>query len=190
LELEILKTVWRDGPSSGRQICDALADSRPLAHTSVLTVMNIMVKKGYLRRTKPGGTYLYEATISEQATVRRMLGDLVDRAFDGSAAAIMCWIEFGLLTIVPFFMFMSPDVRRSPGGLFAAALMYIIGVMLNRCTVFFIAYQPPYAEKAYVPAIGEFALTIGLIAAIMFVYRAVVTLFPVLTAPESEAGSP
>lgn len=89
LELEILKTVWRNGPSSGRQVSDALAGTRQLAHTSVLTVMNIMVKKGYLRRTKPGGTYLYEAIISEQATLRRMLGDLVERAFDGSAAAVM-----------------------------------------------------------------------------------------------------
>lgn len=89
LELEILKTVWSSGPSSGRQICDALAGTRRLAHTSVLTVMNIMVRKGYLRRTKPGSTYLYEARISEQATVRRMLGDLVQRAFDGSAAAVM-----------------------------------------------------------------------------------------------------
>ncbi len=121
------------------------------------------------------------------------VGDMLYRGsyvflFDGSAAAIMFWIEFGLLTIVPCCMFMSPDVRRSPGGLLTAALMYIAGVLLNRCTVFFIAYQPPYAEKAYIPAIGEFALTIGLIAAIMFVYRAVVTIFPVLSAPEHEAS--
>jgi len=120
------------------------------------------------------------------------VGDMLFRGsyvflFDGSAASIMFWIEFGLLTIVPCFMFMSADVRRSPGGLFAAALMYIVGVLLNRCTVFFIAYRPPYAEKAYVPAIGEFALTIGLVATIVFVYRAIVTLFPVLPAPENEA---
>ena len=123
------------------------------------------------------------------------VGDMLYRGsyvflFDGSAASITFWIEFGLLTIVPFFMFMSSDVRRSPSGLFIAALMYIVGVLLNRCALFFIAYRPPYAEKAYVPAIGEFALTIGLVAAIMFVYRAVVTLFPVLPVPENEAGNP
>jgi Ni/Fe-hydrogenase subunit HybB-like protein len=110
--------------------------------------------------------------------------------FDGSPACIMFWIEFGLLTLVPFCMFMSPDVRRSPSAMFVAATMYIVGVVLNRCTVFFIAYRPPYAEKAYVPAIGEFALTIGLVAAIMFVYRVVVTLFPVLPASENEARHP
>ncbi len=120
------------------------------------------------------------------------VGDMIYRGsyvflFDGSAASIVFWIEFGLLTIVPFFMFMSRDIRRSPSGLLTAAMMYIVGILLNRCAVFFIAYRPPYAEKAYIPAIGEFALTIGLIATIMFVYRAVVTFFPVLSAPEHEA---
>jgi Ni/Fe-hydrogenase subunit HybB-like protein len=119
------------------------------------------------------------------------IGDMLYRGsyvflLDGSTASIMFWIEFGLLTIVPFFMFMSPDIRRSPSGLLIAAIMYIAGVLLNRCTVFFIAYQPLYAEQPYFPAIGEFALTIGLVAAIMFIYRVIVTLFPVLPAPENE----
>jgi Ni/Fe-hydrogenase subunit HybB-like protein len=115
------------------------------------------------------------------------IGDMLYRGsyvflFEGSAASVVIWIEFGLLTVVPFFMFMSRDIRRSPGGLFITATMYIAGVLLNRCAVFFIAYRPPYAEKAYVPAIGEFALTIGLVASIAFAYRVVVTLFPVLPA--------
>ena len=118
------------------------------------------------------------------------LGDMIYRGtyvflFDGSAASIVFWIEFGLLTIVPFCLFMTPDVRRSASGLFIAAAMYVAAVMLNRCAVFFIAYQPPYADKPYVPAIGEFALTIGLICTIVFIYRIVVTLFPVLPAPHS-----
>jgi len=90
------------------------------------------------------------------------------------------------LTVVPFFMFMSSDIRRSPSGLFIAASMYVMGVLLNRGTVFFVAYQPLYAAKAYIPAIGEFALTIGLIATIVFVYRTFVTLFPILPAPEKK----
>jgi Ni/Fe-hydrogenase subunit HybB-like protein len=120
------------------------------------------------------------------------IGDMLYRGsyvflFEGSATSIMFWIEFGLLTLVPLFMFMSPDVRRSPGGLLVASTMYILGVLLNRCTVFFIAYRPPYAERAYVPAIGEFALTIGLVAAIVLAYRVFVTLFPVLSTSENKA---
>jgi predicted transcriptional regulator len=89
LELEILKVVWRLGPASVRQVRDALAGFRDLAYTSVMTIMTIMTRKGYLRRTKTEGGYVYRPRITEQSTTRRMLRDLVDRAFDGSAAALM-----------------------------------------------------------------------------------------------------
>ena len=82
---------------------------------------------------------------------------------------------------------MSADIRNNPLSLFITASMYIFGILLNRCTVFFIAVKPPYAEKAYMPSFGEFALTIGLIATLMFVYRLFVTILPVLPAPEEEA---
>lgn len=88
LELEILKVLWRDGASSVRQVRQALAAKRRLAHTSVMTVMNIMLDKGYLRREKVGGSYAYRPRVSQGATTRRMLKDLIDRAFDGSAAAV------------------------------------------------------------------------------------------------------
>ena len=84
-------------------------------------------------------------------------------------------------------MLMSSDIRRSSRGLFIASAMYVVGILLNRCTVFFIAYEPQYAAKAYIPAIGEFALSIGLVATIVFVYRVVVTILPVLPVPEREA---
>jgi Ni/Fe-hydrogenase subunit HybB-like protein len=122
------------------------------------------------------------------------LGDMLYRGtylflFEGSAASAMFWLEFGLLTLVPFFMFMSSDIRRSPGALLIAASMYIAGILLYRCTVFFIAYEPLYAERAYIPAVGEFALTIGLVATIVFAYRVLVTLFPVLPKHNDEAGN-
>jgi Ni/Fe-hydrogenase subunit HybB-like protein len=117
------------------------------------------------------------------------IGDMVYRGsyvhlFEGSPASIIFWIEFGLLTVVPFFLFATPEVRRSPQWLFTAAIMYIVGVLLNRCAVFFIAYKPPYATEAYFPSLGEIALTVGLIAALMLTYRLFVTLFPVLPVEE------
>jgi predicted transcriptional regulator len=94
LELEILKVLWRDGPHPVRHVRDALAAATPprdLAYTSVMTVMNIMADKGYLRRAKDsdtgGGSFIYHPTISQRSTTGRMLKDLVDRAFNGSAAA-------------------------------------------------------------------------------------------------------
>ncbi|GMU23487.1 MAG: BlaI family transcriptional regulator [Phycisphaerae bacterium] len=89
LELEILKILWRDGPASVRQVRDALVGFRDLAYTSVMTVMTIMTKKGYLRRSKVEGGYVYRSRISEQVTTRRMLRDLVERVFGGSASAVM-----------------------------------------------------------------------------------------------------
>jgi len=117
------------------------------------------------------------------------IGDMLYRGtyvylFEGSMQSAVFWIEFGLLTVVPFFLFATPEVRKSPPWLFTASIMYIVGVLLNRCAAFFIAYQPPYADKAYFPAFGEFALTIGLIATLMLAYRALVTILPVLQGPE------
>lgn len=89
LELMILKILWRDGPSTVRAVRDALADQRDLAFTSVTTTMNIMKYKGYLKRAKKDGVYVYRPRISEKVTTRRMLGDFVDRVFDGSAMSAM-----------------------------------------------------------------------------------------------------
>ena len=89
LELEILKILWREGPLPVRAVREALAPGRERAYTSVMTVMNIMVDKGYLSRRKDGASYVYRARIGEQATTGRMLSDLVDRAFGGSTAAVM-----------------------------------------------------------------------------------------------------
>lgn len=89
LELAILKILWRDGPHSVRQVRDALVEFRDLAYTSVMTILGIMTRKGYVRRNKSGGSYVYKAVLTEQAAGRGMLRDIVDRVFDGSAVAVM-----------------------------------------------------------------------------------------------------
>ena len=89
LELEILKILWRDGPQSVRDVRDALEPFRDLAYTSVMTMMNIMRDKGYLKRTKQGGCYVYRPCVTRESTLQGMLGDMVERVFDGSAASLM-----------------------------------------------------------------------------------------------------
>jgi predicted transcriptional regulator len=89
LELAILKVLWRDGPSSVRQVRDALVEFRDLAYTSVMTVMNIMARKKYLRRTKSAAGYVYRAVLTEESAGGSMLDDIVTRVFDGSAVAVM-----------------------------------------------------------------------------------------------------
>jgi len=104
--------------------------------------------------------------------------------FEPSTANLVFWIEFGLLTVVPCCLFMSRDVRSNPRALAIASGMYVLGIALNRCAIFFLAVNPPYAQKAYVPALTEFGLTIGLVLCIIFCYRAAVHWLPVLPASE------
>ncbi|MCG3136771.1 MAG: putative Ni/Fe-hydrogenase 2 b-type cytochrome subunit [Phycisphaerae bacterium] len=116
------------------------------------------------------------------------MGDLVMRnsyvhlwPMDGPV--VMFLLEMALPAIA-LVMLLSNRHRHNARWLFIAALLVVLSVVLNRVNVFLIAYQPPYATKAYVPAFGEFAVTIGLIAALIFCYRVIVNYFPVITHPE------
>jgi predicted transcriptional regulator len=92
LELEILKVLWETSPLTVREIRDALAaNGRDLAHTSVITALGIMVDKGQLDRLPPvqGKAFRFAPRLKQEDVSRRMLGDLVDRVFDGSAEAVL-----------------------------------------------------------------------------------------------------
>ena len=89
LELEILKVLWRDWELTGRQVRDRLAEVRDLAYTSVMTVMGIMEEKGYLKRKKLGKTFIYSPRVTEAATKKRMLRDVVDRVYEGSTMSVV-----------------------------------------------------------------------------------------------------
>ena len=90
LEHQILKILWDESPLPVRDIRRRLAEQgRELAHTSVITTLNIMVRKKSLQRTRHKNAFLFEPRISREDVSRRMLGDLVDRVFDGSAAAVV-----------------------------------------------------------------------------------------------------
>ena len=90
LELAILKVLWQKSPQTVQDVRNELAaDGRKLAHSSVITMMNIMVRKQYLKREKSGRAFEFTPLIEQQSVGRSMLGDIVDRVFDGSASAVM-----------------------------------------------------------------------------------------------------
>lgn len=92
LELQILKVLWEDSPANVEQVRSALAklDSpRELTYSSVITMLNIMVKKGLLTREKSGRAFEFSPSVQEKDINRGMVGDLVRRVFDGSATALM-----------------------------------------------------------------------------------------------------
>ncbi len=89
LELEILKVLWCDEELTGREVRDRLAEVRDLAYTSVMTVMGIMEDKGYVKRKKSGRTFIYSPRVTEAATKKRMLRDVVDRVYEGSTMSVV-----------------------------------------------------------------------------------------------------
>lgn len=90
LELQILKTLWRQSPLLAREVQAALAEvGRSLAKTSVITTLNTMFRKRYLARKKHNNTYLFSPRITEEQVNGRVIEDVVDRVFDGSTAAVM-----------------------------------------------------------------------------------------------------
>jgi BlaI family transcriptional regulator, penicillinase repressor len=92
LELLILKVLWERSPLTARQIREALLKrGRKLAHTSVITMLQRMVEKRQLDQLDPevGKAFRFVPSLREADVSGRMLGDLVERVFDGSAEAVM-----------------------------------------------------------------------------------------------------
>ena len=88
-ELAILGVLWTRGPSTVRQVNDALSVSRETGYTTTLKLMQIMAEKGLVTRDESDRTHVYTARGSQGETQRALVSDLVDRAFGGSAAALV-----------------------------------------------------------------------------------------------------
>lgn len=91
LEHQILKVLWNHGEAMlARDVQAALAaEGRELAKTSVITTLNTMVDKKYLKRKPQGNSYLFSPRVTEDQVGNRVLEDVVDRVFSGSAAAVL-----------------------------------------------------------------------------------------------------
>lgn len=90
LELVILKILWRQSPLLARDVQAVLAEEgRHLAKTTVITTLNTMVDKGYLRRKKRGNSFLFFPRVDAATVSERVLSDVVDRVFDGSTSAVL-----------------------------------------------------------------------------------------------------
>lgn len=91
-ELEVLKILWeRPGPSSVRDVLEAVngqADP-PRAYTSVMSLLNVMTDKGLLRRSPHGRAFVYEPVAPREQTLRSLLGETLNRVYDGSASLLV-----------------------------------------------------------------------------------------------------
>ena len=88
-ELAILNVLWERGPSTVRDVHEALAGRQATGYTTVLKLMQIMTEKGLVVRDESQRAHVYSARTSERKTQRQLLADLADRAFGGSPARLV-----------------------------------------------------------------------------------------------------
>ena len=87
-ELEVLRVLWRRSAATVRDVHDDLAH-RATGYTTTLKTMQVMHGKGLLTRSEDGRAHTYRAAIAQADTGRRLLGELLDRVFDGSAKRLV-----------------------------------------------------------------------------------------------------
>lgn len=88
LELQIMNVVWDRGKATVHDVKNALSRRKP-AYSTILTMMRKLEVKGYLEHEVDGRTYVYRPLISQQAVRQGVLGDLVERLFEGSTSLLL-----------------------------------------------------------------------------------------------------
>ena len=88
-ELEILTVLWSIGPSTVREVYDVIRRRRHAQYSTILKFMQIMAEKGLVRRDESERAHVYEPAKPREWTQRQLAGDLLERAFSGSAKALM-----------------------------------------------------------------------------------------------------
>ena len=88
-ELAILRVLWERGPSTVREVHEIVGVSRRLQYTTTLKLLQIMTEKGLTEREAEGRSHVYAASQPKEETQRRLVDDLLERAFGGSAATLV-----------------------------------------------------------------------------------------------------
>jgi len=88
-ELQILRVLWQRGPSTVRGVLEGLERGRSIGYTTVLKLLQIMAEKGLVSRDESQRAHLYAPRIPREETQRQLVGDLLERAFGGSAERLV-----------------------------------------------------------------------------------------------------
>ena len=88
-ELDILRVLWKRGPSTVRAVHESLDHAKPVGYTTVLKLLQIMTEKHLVARDASTRSHIYAAVASQAATQRRMVADLVRRVFGGSTLGLV-----------------------------------------------------------------------------------------------------
>jgi BlaI family penicillinase repressor len=88
-ELEIMKVVWQLETATVRQVYETMLEHRRIAYTTVMTMMNILEQKGYLKKRQDDRAYVYRPSQPKQQVIRSMVREFVNRVFNGSAEPLL-----------------------------------------------------------------------------------------------------
>ena len=94
-ELEIMKIVWNRKSATVRDVYEALLEQRQIAYTTVMTMMKILEKKKFLKKTQQDRAFVYQPVRPKEQVIRTMVQDFVTRVFDGSAEPLLIHLVKG-----------------------------------------------------------------------------------------------
>ncbi len=89
LEMQVLSVLWQRGPSTARDVLDAMPDGKKRAYTSILSVMQVMEKKGLLTHTNKGVAHVYRPAVGKRHILQPFLRRVLNEVFGGRPAAMM-----------------------------------------------------------------------------------------------------
>lgn len=95
LELQCLKVLWARGEGNVGDVQQALAPQKPLAYTTVMTLLERLLRKGAVTRQKHGRHFVYAPAVTKETLRRVAVRQLADAFFDGSEAALVRYLEAG-----------------------------------------------------------------------------------------------
>jgi BlaI family transcriptional regulator, penicillinase repressor len=94
LELQVLGVLWDRGPLSVRSVMEAMPDGKDRAYTTILSVMQVLEKKGLVRHTQQGQANIYHAKVKRNQVLAPLMKDLLRNAFGGNPArALQCLLD-------------------------------------------------------------------------------------------------
>ena len=89
LEMQVLSVLWQRGPATAREVLAAMPDGKKRAYTSILSVMQVMEKKGLLTHTNKGVTHVYRPAVNKRNVLQPFLRRVLNEVFGGRPAAMM-----------------------------------------------------------------------------------------------------
>lgn len=89
LEMQVLSVLWERGPSTAREVLEAMPDGKKRAYTTILSAMQVMEKKGLLNHTNRGVAHVYRPAVNKRKVLQPFVRKVVNEVFGGRPTAVM-----------------------------------------------------------------------------------------------------